>query len=278
MSGVGKLLKKVRKGKGIPLEKVAADNKLPVFYLEAIEANNWQVLPAPPYIKGYLRLYATYLGLSPDKIISQYEEEIAPLTLETKTKKKEINYKLAIIIFLIIFALFLLFFFWFLPEREGPKKSVLTTTKPNLKESIKASEKPLPAQTLQPLSKPQAEQNLPPPISEKKPVLGISVNRIYICLDIKDREPINPKTLFHLTARTPVYCFTEILGVEKPINIKHVWIYKGGAVMTTILPVRSKSWRTWSKKLIYPDLKGKWQVIILGPQKQKLASIEFTVK
>ncbi|CAD7768955.1 hypothetical protein BLFGPEAP_00016 [Candidatus Methanoperedenaceae archaeon GB50] len=48
--------------------------------------------------------------------------------------------------------------------------------------------------------------------------------------------------------------------------------------MAIVLPIRSARWRTWSRKIIYPDLKGKWEVIILGPKKEKLTSIEFTVK
>lgn len=136
----------------------------------------------------------------------------------------------------------------------------------------------MPVQISPPLTKTQVKRNLSLSPLKKNSSLGISVKRISVCLDIKDREPIHSQTQFHLTAPTSIYCFTEILGTKKPINIKHVWFYKGKIAMATVLPIRSLRWRTWSRKVIYPDLKGKWQVAILGPKKEKLASIEFIVK
>jgi len=268
MATVGEILKEVRKGKRISIDKAAADTKLSVFYLEAIEANNWRVLPAPPYIRGYLRLYASYLGLTPDKIITQYEEQTAPSIPETKIKKT--NYKP--IILGLIFALFFLSFFWYLSERKPAcrtgKNEQIVLVNHEKKESL---EKSVPAQISPPLSKTQLKP-------EKKTVLDISVKRISVCLDIKDRKPIYSQTQFHLTAPTPIYCFTEIFGAKKPTKVRHIWFYKGKVAMVTVLPIRSPKWRTWSRKVIYPDLKGKWQVIILGPKKEKLASIEFVVK
>ena len=114
MTTVGEILKEVREGNGISIDKAAADTKLSAFYLEAIEANNWQVLPPPPYIRGYLRLYASYLGLTPDKIITQYEKQTAHSIPETKVRKK--NYKP--IILGLIFVLFFLSLIWYLFEKK----------------------------------------------------------------------------------------------------------------------------------------------------------------
>ena len=268
MATVGEILKEVREGNGISIDKAAADTKLSAFYLEAIEANNWQVLPPPPYIRGYLRLYASYLGLTPDKIITQYEKQTAHSIPETKVRKK--NYKP--IILGLIFVLFFLSLMWYLFEKKPAcrtdKNEQIVLANQEKKESFTKS---VPAQISPPLSQVRFKP-------EKNAVLGISVKRISVCLNIKDREPIHPQTQFHLTAPTPIYCFTEILGAKKPTKIKHLWLYKGRVAMATVLPIRSARWRTWSRKVIYPDLKGKWQVIILGPKKEKLASIEFVVK
>ncbi len=268
MSSVGEILKKVREGRGISIDKAAADTKLSVFYLEAIEANNWRVLPSSPYIRGYLRLYASYLGLTPDNIITQFEEQTAPSIPETKVRKK--SYKPFILG--LIFVLFFLSLFWYLFEkkpacRRGRNEQIVLANHEK-KESFAKS---VPAQISPPLSQAQLKP-------EKKSVLGIFVKRVSVCLNIKDREPIHPQTQFHLTAPTPIYCFTEILGEKKPTKVRHLWLYKGRVAMVTVLPIRSARWRTWSRKVIYPDLKGKWEVIILGPKKEKLTSIAFTVK
>jgi len=268
MASVGEILKEVREGRGISIDKAAADTKLSVFYLEAIEANNWRVLPSPPYIRGYLRIYASYLGLTPDNIITQYEEQTAPSIPKTKVREK--NYKP--IILGLIFILFFLSLSWYLSEKNLPTKQA-GMNKLSLQTMRKKGSlgKTIPAQISPALSKTQLKP-------EKKTVLDISVKRISVCLDIKDREPIHPQTQFHLTAPTPIYCFTEILGAKKPTKIKHLWLYKGRVAMATVLPIRSARWRTWSRKVIYPDLKGKWEIIILGPKKEKLTSIAFTVK
>jgi len=267
MASVGEILKEVREGRGISIDKAAADTKLSVFYLEAIEANNWRVLPSPPYIRGYLRIYASYLGLTPDNIITQYEEQTAPSIPKTKVREK--NYKP--IILGLIFILFFLFLFWYRFEKKPAcrrRNEQIVLGNQEKKESFAKS---VPAQISPPLSQAQLKP-------KKNAVLSISVKRIFVCLGIKEREPIHPQTQFHLTAPTPIYCFTEILGAKKPTKIKHLWLYKGRVAMATVLPIRSARWRTWSRKVIYPDLKGKWEIIILGPKKEKLTSIAFTVK
>ncbi|MDH3403087.1 MAG: helix-turn-helix domain-containing protein, partial [Acidobacteriota bacterium] len=41
-------------------------------YLEALEQERFDVLPAPVFAKGFLREYAKYVGLDPDEVINSY--------------------------------------------------------------------------------------------------------------------------------------------------------------------------------------------------------------
>jgi hypothetical protein len=43
--------------------------RIPRKYLEALELENFGILPAPVYARGFLRSYATYLGLEPNDLL-----------------------------------------------------------------------------------------------------------------------------------------------------------------------------------------------------------------
>jgi len=253
---VGEILKKVREAKGISLESIAAEIKIPIYYLRAIETGDWEKLPASAYVKGYLRLYANYLGLSPERIIAQYEKETEPIVISVETKpKKKFNY-ITLIIILFFLGLITLILTMISETSHEPSISTISRELPKI---------------TPPSPPPKTETKI-----EKTP--SFYVKRIYICEGIKNREPINPAEVFKLKKTTHLYCFTEIVGARKPIEIRHVWFYKGKAVMGINLPVKGKRWRTWSKKIIYPDLKGQWEVIIFGPKKERLASIKFRIE
>jgi len=76
--GVGSALRKVREGLGLTLEEAARDTRVRREFLEAIEAEEFDRLLGDVHVRGCLRTYATYLRLSPDKVVAAYEAEHAP--------------------------------------------------------------------------------------------------------------------------------------------------------------------------------------------------------
>jgi cytoskeletal protein RodZ len=72
---VGDILRKERITKRIALETIARDLKLNVRYIKSIEANDYNDLPAEPYIRVYLRSMAKYLALDPEEIIKRFYRE-----------------------------------------------------------------------------------------------------------------------------------------------------------------------------------------------------------
>jgi cytoskeletal protein RodZ len=56
----------------ISLRDIADRTKISLRYLEAMEENRFDVLPAPIFAKGFLREYARYVGLSPDEVVNHY--------------------------------------------------------------------------------------------------------------------------------------------------------------------------------------------------------------
>jgi cytoskeletal protein RodZ len=76
---VGSYLREVRESRGLTLEEAARITRIGKNYLLAIEGEMFDKLPNPAYIKGFLRVYAGYLGLSGDEIIAMYDRSLAPL-------------------------------------------------------------------------------------------------------------------------------------------------------------------------------------------------------
>jgi curved DNA-binding protein CbpA len=68
----GPAVKLMREQRGMSLRNVADATKVSARYLEYIEEENFSKLPARPYLRGFLQLYAKALGYEPDRMISDY--------------------------------------------------------------------------------------------------------------------------------------------------------------------------------------------------------------
>ena len=84
MNKFGDLLSAARKKKRISLDHASRDLVIKKIHLEALEGENWAQLPESPYVQGYIKSYAKYLGLSPDYLLAIYRREYD----ETKFPKK----------------------------------------------------------------------------------------------------------------------------------------------------------------------------------------------
>jgi helix-turn-helix protein/uncharacterized protein DUF4115 len=84
--GIGPSLREARIRRGLGLDRVETETRIRTRYLEAIEDDRWDELPAEAYAKGFLRTYASYLELDPQQYLTAFrenrrevEEPIAPL-------------------------------------------------------------------------------------------------------------------------------------------------------------------------------------------------------
>jgi cytoskeletal protein RodZ len=74
---VGERLRAAREEKKLSLEDVAAQTRIPQRHLEAIEAADWEKLPAPTYTVGFAKNYAAVVGLDRAEIGEQLRVEWA---------------------------------------------------------------------------------------------------------------------------------------------------------------------------------------------------------
>ncbi len=74
--GVGPALARARLLRGLTLEEAARDTKLSVDQLTALEREDFEALPGDAFVRGALRTYAQYVGLSPDKVFQMYTRNV----------------------------------------------------------------------------------------------------------------------------------------------------------------------------------------------------------
>jgi cytoskeleton protein RodZ len=73
-TGVGSALRRAREVRGVSLDEAARDTRLRVDQLDALECEDFDVLPGEVYVRASLRTYASYLGLDADKVARAYAQ------------------------------------------------------------------------------------------------------------------------------------------------------------------------------------------------------------
>ena len=68
----GPVLKMLREQRGLSVRQVADTTKLSARYVEGIEEESYQKLPARPYLRGFLFSYARAIGYEPQRIVNDY--------------------------------------------------------------------------------------------------------------------------------------------------------------------------------------------------------------
>ncbi len=72
---LGEALRAIRQDKGLTLPEVAERTRVRRSYLEAIEAMQLDALPSRPFTIGYIRAYATALGVDPDLATERFKSD-----------------------------------------------------------------------------------------------------------------------------------------------------------------------------------------------------------
>jgi cytoskeleton protein RodZ len=76
--GLGTILREARNRRKVELSEVEAATRIRFRYLRAIEDEEWDVLPGGVYTRGFIRTYASFLGLDGDRLVDDYRESVEP--------------------------------------------------------------------------------------------------------------------------------------------------------------------------------------------------------
>jgi len=72
---LGERMKKIRNERRLSLAEISKSTKIQSKYLEYVEEGEYMKLPADVYVKGFIKSYATFMGLDDIGLIKQYQRE-----------------------------------------------------------------------------------------------------------------------------------------------------------------------------------------------------------
>jgi len=84
---IGENLKNQRRNRQLTIGQVEEETKIRAKYLQALEEEEFGIIPGKVYVKGFLRTYATFLGLEASPLIEEYDK----LTNDNVIKTEEPN-------------------------------------------------------------------------------------------------------------------------------------------------------------------------------------------
>jgi cytoskeletal protein RodZ len=72
IESIGEILREARQNKGASIEDASRATRIKMEILEQLEADEFDRLAAPAYTKGFLKLYAEYVGLDSQAMVDAY--------------------------------------------------------------------------------------------------------------------------------------------------------------------------------------------------------------
>jgi cytoskeleton protein RodZ len=184
MSEFGSTFKARREAKGLSLEQIANETRISTRFLEAIERDDFQVLPGGIFSRGFVRAFAEVLGMDPEKAVADFERISnyhEPVVLEAlrvsapqPSTRNLILYPIAAGVLVLVIAIF------YFVTRERP-----VTVSPDAPKSTVA-----PAETaaLPPAAAPAAVEPPPPPPPTPAPQEA-TPPKVALTLAVEVKEP-----------------------------------------------------------------------------------------
>ena len=115
-------LKKIREASGLTLKDLFESTRIRSSILEAIENEEFHLLPESVYTKTFMKIYAQAVGVDSEKILSRYEKYLEQHkvshegTVESKsclskfyTSHRSLPRWILTVLFIIVFVIFLLY-------------------------------------------------------------------------------------------------------------------------------------------------------------------------
>jgi len=137
VSALGEEFRSAREARGLSLSDVAERLHIRSVYLAAIEDEDWHVIGAPVYVRGFMRTYARFLGLDPEAAVTRFAATVpagtpaatvtrppAPATTTEKRAAERSSPSLAAILSIVVAVLVVLFvgyeFYQYRAGQPGP--------------------------------------------------------------------------------------------------------------------------------------------------------------
>lgn len=110
MESPGEYLKREREIRGINLKDISRVTKISLRMLKAMEEDDHTVLPAPVFVRGFIRAYCRFVGLDGDDTVLRYEQYLKAQEEEkVKVEALEDTPPLSRFFYIMIISVFVVF-------------------------------------------------------------------------------------------------------------------------------------------------------------------------
>jgi cytoskeletal protein RodZ len=75
---LGAYLRRGRERSGLSVDAISAGSRIVPRLVEALETDRQDLLPAPVYVRGFIRAYCEQIGADTDEALRLYDEQVAP--------------------------------------------------------------------------------------------------------------------------------------------------------------------------------------------------------
>ncbi len=106
---------------------------------------------------------------------------------------------------------------------------------------------------------------------------SLEVKKILLGTGLENKEVTGVDTTFSADIGK-IYCWTKVTGTTTETQIAHRWYFNEKEVAKIDITVKYPSYRCWSIKTIYPEMKGNWKVDIEDSAGKLLSSISFAIR
>ena len=132
---LGALLRKEREKKGFNYAQISQQTRMRPHFVEAIENEDWDLLPAPTLVKGFIKSYARVLSLDEERLLDLYREETGADDFSQKFVLPSIaqrkKWPFVIVGLLLLMAAASAYYAWlFLPGMHGAANTGSVKTQP----------------------------------------------------------------------------------------------------------------------------------------------------
>jgi cytoskeletal protein RodZ len=87
MKTVGEMLREARVNKSLSLQEVEEGTKIRLKFLNAIESNDFSVMPSLSYAKGFVKNYSDYLGLNTNTVLAFFRRQTVEVPISSLLPK-----------------------------------------------------------------------------------------------------------------------------------------------------------------------------------------------
>ncbi len=298
MQTFGDFLKEQREFKNISLKDIAHSTNVTERYLDFIEKNEFEKVPEGPYIRGYISLYASAVGINANEALARFDsqcgkrntvediqQEIPKYKIQRKSLVSSSNKGKWFVLCSAVLGLLILVVYQFSSE-DGSQSLVLANVQAPEKKELPTDHTIKPKENILPFTTeiPEPEKTVMEGTSGERKAeeipgyeTSMKVLEYAICADVKDRKPFGENDSFKWYT-DKVYIWNSIKSDSRLSSIRHTYYFAGKKISDIVLDVRSPIWRTWScKSIANKSLIGPWRVDITSEDGELLKSVYFEI-